>query len=217
MSMTFYCGSGSPYAWRVWLALEHKRIPYELRMLSFSAGDLKTPAYSAINPRQRVPALVDDGFALYESVAILEYLDERFAEPPRLYPGDARQRAQVRRRVQEADQYVAVAMERLVDQLLFTPPERQDEAEIAAARQALADELRRWDAPIPGGFLAGEAPTAADFTLYPLIALTRRLQLRRPSLDVESMLGPGLADWARRVEALPCVAATWPPHWKAAS
>lgn len=36
MSITFYYGSGSPYAWRVWLALEHKRLPYELTVLSFS-------------------------------------------------------------------------------------------------------------------------------------------------------------------------------------
>jgi len=41
--LTFYYGSGSPYAWRVWLALEHKAIAYELKMISFSAGDLKKP------------------------------------------------------------------------------------------------------------------------------------------------------------------------------
>jgi len=51
MPLTFYYGSGSPYSWRVWFALEHKRIPYELKVLSFSAGDLKKPEYAAINPR----------------------------------------------------------------------------------------------------------------------------------------------------------------------
>ena len=40
MALTFYYGSGSPYGWRVWLALEHKQITYELKTMSFSAGDL---------------------------------------------------------------------------------------------------------------------------------------------------------------------------------
>lgn len=93
MPLTFYCGSGSPYTWRVWLALEHKRIPYELKQMSFSEGDQKKPGYLAINPRGRVPAIVDDGFALYESAAILEYLDEKYPGEPRLFPGDAGQRA----------------------------------------------------------------------------------------------------------------------------
>ena len=92
MALTFYYGSGSPYSWCVWLALEHKQIAYELKTMSFSAGDLRKPEYLAINPRQKVPAIVDAGFALYESVAIVEYLDEQYAGP-KLFPGDVRQRA----------------------------------------------------------------------------------------------------------------------------
>src|SRR5215213_11956946 len=65
MTTTLHYASGSPYAWRVWLSLEHKGVPYELKTLSFDAGDLKTPAFLALNPRHRVPVLVDDGFALY--------------------------------------------------------------------------------------------------------------------------------------------------------
>lgn len=214
MPLTFYYGSGSPYAWRVWLALEYRRIPCAMQTMSFSAGDLKTPAYTAVNPRQRVPAIVDEGFALYESVAIVEYLDERPADGPRLFPGDARQRALVRRKVQEADQYYAVAMERIVEQVLFTPQERWDEAAIGAARAALVEEFGRWETQVAGAFLAGDAPTAADFTLYPLLALTRRLQRRKPDLDAEASIGPALRAWMQRVEALPCVQATWPPHWK---
>jgi len=85
----------------VWLALEHKHIAYELKTMSFSAGDLRKPEYLAINPRHKVPAIVDEGFALYESAAIVEYLDERYPGP-KLFPGDVRQRALVRRMVQEA-------------------------------------------------------------------------------------------------------------------
>ena len=45
--LDFYYGSGSPYAWRVWLALEHKQVPHALKLMAFSAGDLKTPEYLA--------------------------------------------------------------------------------------------------------------------------------------------------------------------------
>jgi len=77
MALDFYYASGSPYAWRVWLALEHKRIPYNWKLLSFDAGDLQKSSFHAINPREKVPAIVDDGFALYESSAILEYLEDK--------------------------------------------------------------------------------------------------------------------------------------------
>jgi len=153
--IAFYYGSGSPYAWRVWLALEQKRIPYELKLQSFSSGDLKTPEYLAINPRGRVPAIRDNGFALFESVAIMEYLDEAYDSGVPLYPGDAKRRATVRRLVQEADQYYAIAMERIVDQVLFTPQERWDLAAIAAARSGLAQELDRWERCVTGAFHGG--------------------------------------------------------------
>jgi glutathione S-transferase len=71
MSLTLYSLSGSPYAWRVWLALEHKRIAYELKNVSYDAGDFKNPSFRALNPRARVPVIVDNGFALYESAAII--------------------------------------------------------------------------------------------------------------------------------------------------
>jgi glutathione S-transferase len=212
--LTFYYGSGSPYAWRVWLALECKGIPYELKTMSFSAGDLKRPEFLAINPRGKVPAVADEGFALYESVAIVEYLDERYRSGPALFPGDVRQRALVRRLVQEADQYYAIAMEKIVDQVLFTPQDKWDPEAIAAARVALAAELRRWERAATTEFLAGREVTAADFTLYPLIALTLRMQKKKPDLDVPAIIGPNIARWMKRVEALPYFQKTWPPHWK---
>jgi len=214
MSLTFYCGSGSPYAWRVWLALEHKGLEYELKMMSFSEGDLKTPEYAAINPRRKVPAILDDGFALYESAAILEYLDEAHVERgASLFPGGVQARAIVRRMVQEADQYIAPAMERIVDQVLFTAKENWNLDRIARARTALAGELGRWETSPRGDWLAGSEPSAADFTLYPLIALTQRMQRRKPDLEVEAMLGPRMRSWMQRVEALPYFRKTWPPHW----
>jgi len=57
MPLVLYYGSGSPYAWRVQLALEHKAVPYELKVLSFSAGDTRKPDFVALNPRHRVATI----------------------------------------------------------------------------------------------------------------------------------------------------------------
>jgi glutathione S-transferase len=212
MALAFYYGSGSPYSWRVWLALEHKRVAYELKTLSFSAGDLRKPEYLAINPRHKVPAIVDDGFALYESVAVVEYLDEKYPGA-KLFPGDVRRRALVRRMVQEADQYYAVAMEKLVDQVLFTPQDKWDADKIGEGRQGVAQELAQWESLIRGDYLAGEL-SAADYTLYPLIALSLRMEKKNPDLDLRGVIGPKITAWMKRIEALPYFHKTWPPHWK---
>jgi glutathione S-transferase len=212
MALTFYYGSGSPYAWRVWFALEHKHVAYELKIVSFSAGDLRQPEFSAINPRQKVPAIVDDGFALYESVAIVEYLDEKYAGA-KLFPGDVRRRALARRLVQEADQYYAHAMERLADQVLFTSQEKWNADEIAEGKRGLAQEVSRWETLLQGDYLAGEL-SAADYAMYPLVALSLRMDKKNPSLDLRGGIGPRVSAWMKRIEALPYFQKTWPPHWK---
>ncbi len=102
MALTFYYGSGSPYAWKVHLALEHKALPYERKVLSFSAGDTRKPEFVALNPRHRVPTIVDGDFVLYESSAIVEYLEDAY--PGRgapLFPAAVRERAVVRRLICE--------------------------------------------------------------------------------------------------------------------
>jgi glutathione S-transferase len=212
MAPTLYYASGSPYAWRAWLALEHKGVPYELKILSFDAGDLKTPAYRSLNPRQRVPVLVDDGFVLYESAAIVEYIEDRWPGEPRLFSSEIHERAVQRRMVREADQYLVSAMERLVDELLFTPKERWSEERIASAWVELKSELSLWEAAIVGDYLAG-ALSAADFTLYPAITLALRIAERTPALANADPMGPKMRAWMRRMEALPITKTTWPPHW----
>jgi glutathione S-transferase len=213
MALTFYYASGSPFAWRVWLALEHKQLAYDHRVMSFSAGDLKQPEFLAVNPRHKVPAIVDDGFALYESQAIVEYLEERYPAPPSLFPGDLRKRALVRRIVQEADQYLIVAFDPIIDQVFFTAPDKWDIAAIEDGRSKLIEELRRWEDIAADDFLAGKEPSAADFAAYPHLALGLRLDKKKPDLDVHGLIGPRVRAWMARVEALPFLRKTWPPHW----
>lgn len=215
MAIRFYCGSGSPYAWRVWLALEHKRLAYELEMLSFSAGDLARPEYAAINPRRRVPSIVDDGFALYESAAIVEYLDDQYAASgSRLFPTTPKPRALVRRIVRETDQYLAEACERLVDEVLVKPQQQWDETKIGSCRDAFVSELGNFERLLSGQWFAGEL-SAADHAIYPIIALVLRMELRLPALHASAAIGPRLQAWMQRVEALPYYARTYPPHWRA--
>jgi glutathione S-transferase len=56
--------------------------------------------------------------------------------------------------------------------------------------------------------------SAADLTLYPLIALTLRTDKKKPDLDARGAVGPKIAAWMQRMEALPICRKTWPPHWK---
>ncbi|BBL77114.1 glutathione S-transferase family protein [Methylomagnum ishizawai] len=215
MSLEFYYLSGSPFAWKVWLALEHKRIPYTLRLMSVDAGDLKTPAYRAINPHGKVPAIVHDGFVLYESSAIVEYLEEAFPQSgPPLWPADPQLRAVGRRLAAEAEGFLYPPIRQVFEQLVLRQDGPPDEAVLAKARAIAGKKMALLAESLRGPFFLGDLPTLADYAVYPLTALLVRLGTRRPDLDLAGAIPPGLADWRTRMEALPYLDATWPPHWR---
>ena len=81
MAIELYWGSGSPFAWRALLALEWKKIPYTSKMITFSKGEHKAPGYIAMNPRGKVPVLRDGEVTLYETLAVVNYLEKRQPEP----------------------------------------------------------------------------------------------------------------------------------------
>jgi glutathione S-transferase len=85
----------SPYAMSVFVALQEKRLPFELIAIDLARNANFEPGYKAKSLTQRVPTLVHDGFALSESSAITEYLDDVFPHTP-LYPEDVRNRARAR-------------------------------------------------------------------------------------------------------------------------
>jgi glutathione S-transferase len=197
----FYYASGSPYAWRVWLALEHKGAAYGRKTLSFDAGDLKTPEFGKLNPRRRVPVLVDDDFVLYESAAVVEYIEDRWPDGPALFARDTRKRAIQRRMVREADQYLAGFVQRFA-----TGPD-------AGETKDIRQELALWDGAATGDYLTGDL-SAADLTVYPFIALFPRIAGRKADFVKSDIIEPRLAAWIDRMQALPIVQRTWPPHWK---
>lgn len=85
----------SPYAMSACVAAWEKALPIELVRVDLSAGEQNREAYAAASLTQRVPMLVQDGFALTESTAIAEYLDECFPTVP-IYPREPRARARAR-------------------------------------------------------------------------------------------------------------------------
>jgi len=205
VAVRFYYASGSPYAWRVWLALERKGIPYHQKTLSFSDGDLKTQEYGALNPRRRVPVLVDDDFVLAESAAIVEYIEDRWPNGPALFAREPHKRAIQRRMVREADDYLAKVGTRFA-----TGPAVEETA------KELREELALWEGAATGDYLTGDL-SAVDLTVYPLMALFLKIAGRRPDFVKNDFVGSNLSAWMDRMHALPIVQHTWPPHWKEAA
>ena len=212
----FYFGSGSPYAWKVWLALEHKQLPYEAKRMSFDSGDLKSAEFTAINPRQKVPAIVDNGFAMYESSAILEYLEDRYPDSGApLWPRDVTARAVARRRTAEVSAYIDPINDKIFSGVFGPADKAPNGVVIAEGKQSLAAELARIDAWLEKDYLAGDQLSGADFTLYPYLAFLGRVDKRKPGYHLHALVPPKIAAWMKRIEALPYFERTYPPHWKA--
>lgn len=97
MTFTLYDYYRSTACYRVRIALNLKGIPYEKREVHLvnNGGEQHGEAFRAINPQGLVPALTDNGTTLTQSLAIIDYLDERFKVPP-LLPENTLARAQVR-------------------------------------------------------------------------------------------------------------------------
>ena len=85
----------SPYAMSVFVALREKGLAFETLTLDLDAGQTQAADYAQRSLTQRVPTLVDGDFALSESSAITEYLEEAYPETP-VYPTDPQQRARAR-------------------------------------------------------------------------------------------------------------------------
>ncbi len=85
----------SSAAYRVRIALNLKNLDCDTALVNLQAGDQSSPAYRAINPQGRVPALEIDDHVLVQSLAIIEYLDETFPSPS-LVPSEPLARARVR-------------------------------------------------------------------------------------------------------------------------
>jgi len=219
MAIELYWGSGSPFAWRVMLTLEVKGLAYESKLLEFSKGDHKTPAYLKLNPRGKVPTLKDGDFVVYESLAIMSYLDRKYPTPP-LFGNNAEETALIWQAISECESYFTTAGDKVVRPMFFGKGLDKVE-EIQQAAEAIRHELKALDDRLASRtWLVGENISAADIAVFPLIQLILRAASKEAAQPFNlnwlplATFYPNVARWAERIEALPNYSRTYPPHWK---
>jgi glutathione S-transferase len=219
MALEVYWGSGSPFAWRILLALEIKQISYESKRLSFSDSDLKSDAFLAINPRGKVPAIRDGEFSLSESIAILCYLEAKYPEPA-LFKGTAAEQGLIWCSIMECLNYLEPQMSRFAGTIFSGQlPKKREEA--LDSRLTIEQELTRINQTLSNSdFLASKALSAADIVVYPVIQLLLRAAHKDNAEEVAGTLRdiakyyPALSGWCKKIEAIPGFERTYPPHWK---
>ena len=90
--MLEYYTAATPNGWKVSMTLEEMQLDYDLKLVNLGKGEQHEPEFLAINPNGRIPAIVDNGFPVFESGAIMLYLAEKTGK---LIPDDPRKRMEV--------------------------------------------------------------------------------------------------------------------------
>ncbi len=195
----------SSAAYRVRIALNIKGIEYDSRMVNLLESQQKSDAYRTLNPQGLVPMLEIDGLKLTQSLAIIVYLDQRFADPP-LMPADLADQAHIRALA------LAIACDihpinnlRVLKYLkgeLGVSDEAKDEWYRHWVREGLS-ALEAMAAPRARKFLFGDSITVADICLVPQLYNARRF-------DVPLDAYPTLVRADANAAGLPAFAAAHP-------
>ncbi len=190
------------------LVLAEKGVAYDwVEVNPFSPN--VPPAYLALHPFGRVPTLVHDGFALYETGAISRYIDRAFAGPS-LQPLNPRALARMDQIIGVVDSYAYWPLIRQVFvHRVFRPRAGQpaDDAEAASGLTAAAKVLAALEGlAAPDAFLVGPELSLADLHLGAMVAYFTA------AAEGATMLGlhPRLTDWWKRLQARPSMADTAP-------
>ena len=200
----------SVYVRTVRLVLAEKNVPYDLVEIDVF-GEGGPPAdYVMRHPFGRIPAFEHDGFQLYETDAIVRYIDETF-DGPSLIPDTSRGRARMTQamRILDCYAYPAMVWGVYVEQVEApqegreTDPLKLDEA-VGRSRTCLEALERLMDG---GPFMFGSTPCLADLLAAPMFACFRQAPRGRELLDEQ----PRLKSWLERMLVRPGMIETrWP-------
>jgi maleylacetoacetate isomerase len=216
MTIQLYGFWRSIASFRVRVALKLKGLSFEEIPIDILSGEQFEPAYAAVNAERVVPTFIHDGHSIYQSLAIIEYLDETHPSP-RLIPEDAKERAYAR----------SLALMTIADgHPLITPRIRNHLAKtFGADAHAIEDWVRHWTSEglatyeqlliqrAPAPFALGANPGLADICISGHVIMAQYVKLD---------LGPypAVARLAERCFAMPAFATSHPfeqPGYKATS
>jgi maleylacetoacetate isomerase len=178
--MLLYGYFRSSAAYRVRIALNLKGLAYDDRFIHLQKNDQHSPEYAEINPQKLVPALVDDGHRLIQSLAIIEYLEETHPQPA-LLPRDPVERARVRALAQAVACDIHPINNLRVLRYLVRELGVSEEKKDAWYRHWVEEGLQAIETmlvrdPETGRFCHGDSPTLADICLVPQVANARRFK-----------------------------------------
>jgi glutathione S-transferase len=219
MAIDLYWGSGSPYSWRVLLALEFKRLAYTSHLLQFSKQEHQSPQILALNFRGRVPILKDGDYVVFESLAVLYYLDLKYPDPP-IFGRTPEEGGVIMRVICEYQAYAEEHLNKIVKAFFF-PEQRRNLGDLANSMHVVASEARSIEMRLAkSDWVVGESFSAADIVIFPALQMLLRALAKPGAKDLSSRFlplevnYPALARWIERVVALPGYDRTFPPHWK---
>jgi len=208
MAIDFYWSGGSPSCARVALALAYKRLGYDSHLLHLELQEHKSPQLLAMNFRGRLPVLRDDGYVVFESLAILHYLERRYPEPP-IFGRSAEEAGVIMRVICEYQSYAEPPLKQITHALL-EQHQRGVGERLAEAMHRVAGEARTIEQRLAhSDWVVGESFSAADMMIYPDIRVLLHA-LQRPEgqelaarfLPLQTNY-PAIARWLERVAALP--------------
>ena len=173
MALTLYWGSGSPFSWRVLLALEHKRLPYESRLLHFDKQEHQSPQMLKLNPRGRVPILKDGDYVVFESVAVLYYLDVKYPQAP-IFGATPEEAGVIMRVICEFQAYAEPSLLKIVS-AIFADRVADSIDELTDAMHIVGREARTIEGRLSKeSWIVGANYSATDMVIFPWIQLLRR-------------------------------------------
>jgi glutathione S-transferase len=177
MTLTFYYAPMST-ATLTHLILEELGVPVEKIKLDIQKGETKTAEYKKINPNGRVPCVVHDGVAIWESAALTMYLGETFGVERGLYPPPGTRRGQAMTWIAWTNASLGDAMSRFTRNTLeWYPAEQRNAAAGEQARKDVAEYLGVLDSALADRpFLTGEY-TLADMHLHSICDWMRHLKV----------------------------------------